>query len=568
MTTDINPGLWLILGGLLAAFLPGRLRAAWCVVLPVVVLLLVLDLQAGVGGQLAFLDLELVSVRVDSLARLFGILFCLAAILSALFAWSVQSRIEAAASLVYAGSALAAAFAGDLLTLFVFWELTAIASVLLIWARGTPRSYHAGMRYLAVLVGSGVLLLAGALLHLDATGSIAFDRIGLESTAGGVILLAFGIKAAFPFLHNWLVDAYPEATPTGTVWLSAFTTKLAIYALARGFPGTEILIWVGVAMACFPIFYAVIENDLRRVLGYSTINQLGFMVVGIGIGTTLSLNGAVAHAFCDMIFKAVLFMAMGAVLLRTGTIKGSELGGLYKTMPKTAGLCIIGAASISAFPLFSGFVSKGMIMAAVVEQGLFVPWLLLLFASAGVFHHAGIKIPFFAFFAHDSGRRVEEAPWHMLAAMAIGAFLCVGIGVFPEPLYALLPHPVDYRAYTTEHVVTQTQLLLFSALAFTWLYRTGRYPPELPSVNLDFDWTYRRLLPDVVGALGRMIGAADRALRAAVRAVLARLLHYIHRHHGPDGVMARTVSAGSMVFWVVFLLAGYLIAYEFSQYGQ
>lgn len=565
MTTAINPGLWLILGGLLAAALPARIRPAYCVALPIVVLLAVLDLDPGAAGQVSFLGLELVLVRVDGLARLFGILFCLAAILVSLFAWSVQSRLEAAAGLVYAGSALAAAFAGDLLTLFVFWELTAIGSVLLIWARGTPRSYHSGMRYLTVQIGSGVLLLAGAVMRLDATGSIAFDQIGLGDTAGLVILLAFGVKAAFPFLHNWLIDAYPESTPAGTVWLSAFTTKLAIYALARGFPGTDILIWIGVAMTCFPIFYAVIENDLRRVLAYSTINQLGFMVAGIGVGTTLSINGAVAHAFCDMIFKAVLFMAMGAVLLRTGTIKASELGGLYKTMPKTAGLCIVGAMSISAFPLFSGFVSKGMIMAAMVHEGLFVPWLLLLFASAGVLEHAGIKIPFFAFFAHDSGRRVQEAPWHMLAAMAIAAALCVGIGVFPGALYALLPHTVDYQAYTMEHVVTQTQLLLFAALGIAWLHRTGRYPQEVPAVNLDFDWIYRRLLPGVIAAAGRTIAAVDGALRGGARTALARLLRLVHRHHGPAGVLARTVSAGSMVFWVVFMLAGYLIAYEFSQ---
>ncbi len=565
MMIAINPGIWLILGGLLAAALPDRVRAAWCVALPALVLVIVLGLDPGAGGRMSFLGLELVSLRVDSLARLFGILFCLAAIIMALFSWSVHSRLEAAASLVYAGSALAAAFAGDLLTLFVFWEMTAIGSVLLIWARGTPRSYHAGMRYLTVQIGSGLLLLAGAILRLHQTGSIAFEPIGLEGLAGVLILLGFGIKAAFPFLHNWLIDAYPEATPAGTVWLSAFTTKLAIYALARGFAGTEILIWIGVAMTCFPIFYAVIENDLRRVLAYSTINQLGFMVVGIGVGTALSINGAVAHAFCDMIFKAVLFMAMGAVLMRTGTIKASELGGLYKTMPKTAGLCIVGAASISAFPLFSGFVSKGMIMAAVIDKDLFVPWLLLLFASAGVLEHAGIKIPFFAFFAHDSGRRVEEAPRTMLAAMAIAAALCVGIGVYPQALYALLPHAVDYQAYTMAHVVTQTQLLLFAALGIAWLHRSGRYPQELPAVNLDFDWVYRRLLPAVCATVGGTIAKVDGAVRQGIRDALARLLHLVHRHHGPGGVLARTVSAGSMVFWVVFMLAGYLIAYEFSQ---
>ena len=309
--------------------------------------------------------------------------------------------------MIYAGSAIGAVFAGDLVTLFIFWEGIAVASVFLIWAARTERAYRAGMRYLVMHVGSGVLLLAGVLIHYRQTGSLAFGALGLDSPGTVLIFLAFGIKCAFPLLHNWLQDAYPEATVTGTVLLSSFTTKVAVYALARGFAGTEILVPIGATMTAFPIFYAVIENDLRRVLAYSLNNQLGFMVVGIGLGTELALNGAVAHAFADILFKGLLFMSMGAVLFRVGTAKGSELGGLYKSMPWTTGFCMVGAASISAFPLFSGFVTKSMVIAAAMDQGYFWTWIVLLFASAGVFHHAGIKIPYFAFFAHDSGKALQ-----------------------------------------------------------------------------------------------------------------------------------------------------------------
>jgi multicomponent Na+:H+ antiporter subunit D len=296
-------------------------------------------------------------------------------------------------------------------------------------------------------------------------------------------------------MHSWLTDAYPEATPTGTVFLSAFTTKVAIYMLARTFPGEDLLVYIGAAMTCFPIFYAVIENDLRKVLAYSLINQLGFMVCGIGIGTALALNGTVAHAFNDVIFKGLLFMTMGAVLHRVGHVNGSNLGGLYKTMPKTTMFCIVGAASISAFPLFSGFVSKSMVMAAMIEAGHEYLWLMLLFASAGVFHHAGIKIPFFAFFAHDSGLRPKEAPTNMLVAMGLAAFICILVGTYPEFLYQLLPWENDYVAYDLTHTLTQLQLLFFSALAFVWLNKKGLYPPELKSVNLDFEWFYRKVMP-------------------------------------------------------------------------
>jgi multicomponent Na+:H+ antiporter subunit D len=498
-------------------------------------------------------------MRVDRLSRIFALIFTLAAFLGNLYAWHVRDTVQQVAALLYAGSAIGAVFAGDLITLFLYWEGTAIASVFLIWARRTEGAYHTGMRYLVVQIGSGVLLLAGAALFWRETGSLAFDAMTLGSPGTWLIFLAFGIKCAFPLLHNWLQDAYPAATVTGTVVLSAFTTKLAVYALARGFAGTEMLIYIGAIMTLFPIFFAVIENDLRRVLAYSLNNQLGFMVVGIGVGTELALNGTAAHAFAHILYKALLFMSVGAVLFRTGTAKGSELGGLYKTMPLTMIFCVVGAASISAFPLFSGFVSKSLILSASSHEGYYVVWAVLLFASAGVFHHSGIKIPYFAFFANDSGKRPKEAPTHMLLAMGATAFLCIAIGVYPAPLYALLPYDVDYVPYTTTHVVTQLQLLFFSALAFTVLMRTGIYPPELKSVNLDTDWTYRRLLPRVIRAIARVVaGLWTTQANFWTRRVEGFILR-LYRSHGPEGRMARVWPTGSMVLWIAILLGVTLV---------
>ncbi|MFQ6017911.1 MAG: proton-conducting transporter membrane subunit, partial [Kiloniellaceae bacterium] len=371
----------------------------------------------------------------------------------------------------------------------------------------------------------------------------------------------FGIKAAFPLLHNWLQDAYPEATVTGTVVLSAFTTKLAVYVLARGFAGTEMLIYIGAIMTAFPIFYAVIENDLRRVLAYSLNNQLGFMVVGVGVGPEMGLNGAVAHALAHVLYKALLFMSVGAALFRTGTAKGTDLGGLYKSMPLTMIFCVVGAASISAFPLFSGFISKALILTGAADQGRWAVWLVLLFASAGVFHHSGIKVPFFTFFQQDRGIRCEEAPVNMRIAMGITAFLCVALGVYPQPLYSLLPYPVEFVPYTTTHVITQLQLLLFSAFAFAVLMRTGLYPPEMKSTNLDSDWLYRKVLPALwrwaiaVGGQVRL-GALARAERR-----LERFITQVYRHHGPAGILARTWPTGHTVLWVALLLGLYLILY-------
>jgi multicomponent Na+:H+ antiporter subunit D len=561
MSAEFSPGLILILGSVLVPLLRGRARSIYLIALPLAGLAYLVWLPYGEYGKVAFLGQELVLVRADRLSLLFGYIFMIAAWLMAIYAWHVKEAAQHVAALVYSGAAVSAVFAGDLLTLFVFWELTAVSSVVLIWARGTERAYRAGMRYLIIQLSSGVLLMLGALVRLDETGSLAFGHVGLDAPGGTLIFLAFGIKCAFPLLHNWLQDAYPEATVTGTVVLSAFTTKLAVYALARGYAGTEMLIWIGATMTAFPIFYAVIENDLRRVLSYSLNNQLGFMVVGIGVGTELAVNGTAAHAFSHILYKALLFMSMGAVLHRVGTVNATDLGGLYKSMPWTASFCIVGAASISAFPLFSGFVSKALILAATAEQGYFVTWLVLLFASVGVFHHSGIKIPYFAFFAHDSGKRCAEAPANMLIAMALTAALCIGIGVYPQPLYALLPYPVDYVPYTATHVLSQLQLLLFSALAFSVLMRTGIYPPEMRSINLDFDWVYR-------GPARRLAWAAlDAASRG--RAALGERLtalwmagsRALYRHHGPEGALARTWPTGSMALWMMVLLLAYLLLY-------
>ena len=514
--------------------------------------------QGEVTVSLHFLEYDLLPYRVDDLSRVFGYVFHIAAFISVLFALHIRDTTQHVSGLLYAGSAVGAVFAGDLLTLFVFWELLAVTSVFLIWARRTEQAYQAGMRYLIIQVLSGVILLAGVLVHVSRTGSLAFDFLGIDSLDGWLILIAFGIKAAFPLLHTWLTDAYPEATATGTVFLSAFTTKTAIYMLARAYPGTEILIYIGATMACFPIFYAVIQNDLRRVLSYSLINQLGFMVCGIGIGTALAVNGAVSHAFVHIIYKSLLFMSMGAVLHMTGKIRATEIGGLYKTMPKTAVLCIIGAASISAFPLFSGFVAKSMIMAAALKEGYNGIWLVLLLASAGVLKHAGIQIPYFAFFAHDSGIRTTEPPRNMLLAMFIAAFFCLAIGIYPKMLYDLLPFKTDFNPYDMSHVLAQTQLLFFAMLAFVWLNLRGLYPPEIRAVNVDAEWFYRRLLHRLSRRGFGWLWQIDMHVRENVMGRLNVLLDLLNKNYRPGGRIARTRPTGNMVMWVAALLAAYL----------
>jgi multicomponent Na+:H+ antiporter subunit D len=532
----LHPAFILIFGGLIQAVLPAQLRKILLLATPILGSYLLLTIDPGMYGNLHVFNFDLTLLRLDKLSFIFALIFHIALFIVAIYAWKEKDVLQLTSMYIYAGAAIGAVLAGDLLTLFIFWEITAISSAIL-------------------------FLLAGSILHYRTTGSLSFDQIGIGSLAGWLILIAFAIKCAFPLLHNWLQDSYPQASVVGTVALSVYTTKLAVYALARGYAGTEMLIWIGALMTAFPIFFAVIENDLRRVLSYSLNNQLGFMVVGVGVGTEMALNGTAAHAFAHILYKALLFMSMGAVLYRVGTTKASELGGLYKSMPWTAGFCIIGAMSISAFPLLSGFVSKSMILTATAEEGHWLIWLVLLFASAGVLDHSGIKVPFFSFFAHDSGKRCAEAPLNMLLAMGITAALCIIIGVYPNFLYSLLPHTVNFVPYTTSHVITQLQLLMFSVLAFTVLFRNNLYPPEIRSTNLDFDWFYRKPGAYLARGFVNLIARGELSILSGLKKILLVTGARLHRHHGPQGILSRTWPTGSMVMWVAFLLGAYLIFY-------
>ena len=564
MTSILPTAFIFIAAALTLGVLPkGHIRSIILLIAPILAAWQIWNLPMGIFAQVEFVGHTLDMMRVDKLSQIFGLIFCLAAFLGNLYAWHVRDIVQQIAALLYAGAAIGAVFAGDLITLFFYWEGTALASVFLIWARKTEGSYHTGMRYLIIQITSGVILLAGTALLYRETGSITFELMTLSSLGTWLIFLSFGMKCAFPLLHNWLQDSYPAATITGTVILSAFTTKLAVYALARGFAGTELLIYIGAVMTLFPIFFAEIENDLRRVLSYSLNNQLGFMVVGIGIGTEMAINGTASHAFAHILYKALLFMSVGAVMLRTGTSKATELGGLCRTMPRTAIFCLIGAASISAFPLFSGFVTKSLIMDETANQHYPIIWAILVFASAGVLSHSGIKIPYFTFFGHDSGLRPKEAPINMQLAMGFTAFLCIFIGVYPDPLYALLPYEVVYKPYTMSHVIGQLQLLCFALLAFVVLMRTGIHPPEIRAVNLDIDWIYRRLIPTLYTAISAKVFRSFLLLETMVSSITQIIVKSLYRLHGPETGVSRMRGVGEMVMWVAVLLGIALTASYF-----
>lgn len=553
----LPPGLILILVGLLLPFLGGSLRNIALVVAPLIVLILVWLVPDGDVLTMNYLGYDLIFVRADELSRLFATVFSIMAAAGGLFAISQSRTSELSAAFVYAGSAISVVFAGDLITVFIFWEIMAVASSVVVWSGGGS-ARHAGQRYAVVHFLGGVLLMAGIAGEVATTGSIAFDVMEANSWPRWLILAGFLVNAGAPPLAAWLPDAYPEASWSGTVFLSAFTTKTAVYVLMRTFPGTEILIYIGLYMVFYGIVYAILENDMRRILAYSIVNQVGFMITGIGIGSEMALNGAAAHAFVHIIYKALLLMSAGAVLYQTGKSKCTDLGGIFRTMPITMICGTIGALAISAFPWTSGFIAKSMISQSAADAHLGMVWFLLAAASAGVFLHAGIKFPWFVFFQKDSGLRPVEPPKTMLYAMYIMSAFCIGLGLFPNVLYGLLPNPVDYVPYTYEHVIFQLQLLLFSGLAFFILLRMLK---RTLTITLDFDWFYRgfgKIVRETFDAIsgGMWTGLCDK-LTTLARGVA----NAVYRWHGPGGVFAETWPTGLMAFWTTVLLGLYLVVY-------
>ena len=496
----IHPALILLVGGFVLPLVPARLKKTFLLLVPILAYGAVLTMARGEFAHVRFLQWTLTFGRVDALSLVFAHIMSLMCIIGTLFSLQVEEDAQHIAAWIYVAGSLGAIFAGDLFTLFLFWEVMAFSSVFLIWFRRRPESTAAGFRYLLVHVAGGLSLLAGIILHVKATGSTVFGAFDVHhpTAAGYLILIGFLLNAAVPPLHAWLPDAYPEGTFNGSVFLSAFTTKTAVYALCRGFAGMELLVVLGVIMALYGVIYAIIENDVRRLFAYHIVSQVGYMVAGVGIGTELAINGACAHAFAHILYKGLLFMGGGTVLKMTGETRMSELGGLYKKMPWTFLFTLIGGLSISAFPLFSGFVSKSMIVQAGFDQHLLWAAFLLNLAAIGTFYCNGLKVPYFVWFGKNKCQpatwdRAQDPPWNMRAAMGFTALLCVFIGVYTPYLYRMLPFPaaaLAYHPYTAYHVSETLQILLFTALGFFLLVKLRQIEPHR-GTNLDLDWFYR-----------------------------------------------------------------------------
>jgi len=530
-----------VLGAILLPILPRRVRASAYLVFPIAAFYFLLQLEPGASLAFHFLDYELMPCRVDRLSLAFGYVFVIMGFLGGVYGFHVKDTVQQVTSLLYVGSSLGVVFAGDLFTLLIFWEIMAVSSLFLIWARRTPESRRAGFRYILVHAFGGSVLMAGIIWHLGETGSLLFNHFE-GGIASYLILFGFALNAAVPPLNGWLTDSYPEGTVAGSVFLSAFTTKVAVYALARGFAGLELLMWAGAIMAVYGVVFAFLANDGRRLLSYHIISQVGFMVCGVGIGTQMAINGATAHAFAHILYKGLLFMGIGAVLYATGRSKMTELGGLIRSMPLTLIFFMIGAFSISGVPLFSGFVSKTMTIHAAGIDHLGAVVLLLELASIGTFLSIALKLPYFTWFSTDRSLKPKPVPLGMYVGMGLTSAICIAIGIYPALLYNLLPFEVYYQPYTAFHVTQTMQLLIFTGLAF-WLLMKKLHVEA--TITLDTDWFYRR--PSRLAYTVFSVWVCR--LFGAVESLALRLAWFIVKlSANPPGYLVETIRSARYVF--------------------
>lgn len=561
----LPPAGLLLLGALLTALLPRGLRALPVIASPLAVLAVAWLLPDGAGAGHAWLDQVLVPVTVDATGRAFATIFALAALAGGLYALPRASTTELVAAQAYGAGAVGLAFAGDLLTVLVFWEVLAIGSTVVIWAAGTERARRAAMRYLQIHLAGGMILMIGIVGHITGGGANTLAALTADIDAGSwaawFILAGVVINAGAPPLWAWVSDAYPEASSTGMVFLSAFTTKAAVLVLIRLFPGTEILVWTGIVMAAYGALYAVIENDLRRVLAFSIVSQVGFMVTAVGIGTPLALAGASAQAFAHILYKSLMVMAAGHMVAATGRRRLADLAGIGRAMPLTWAALLLGGLGLAAVPLTAGFVSKGVILSALGKDGAGIAWAALVGIAVVSTVYAALKLPVVLWGTHrlqGAGRGISDPGVMQMLAMGFMAALVVGIGVVPGTLLGMFPASADYAVFTADHLITQIQLL--AAAAIVWFVAATRLAPGR-GVTRDFDWIYRSFLPRLAAEFAIHGDPLRSGLLRRIRHRVDFVMAGIFRIHGPEAPLARDWPTGGTVLGITVMLGLCLVVY-------
>jgi multicomponent Na+:H+ antiporter subunit D len=483
---------------------------------------------------------ETVLYQVDDFSRMMGVIFGLIGAAAVLYAYSSEADgKQTAVALGYVGTSLGAVFAGDWLTLVFFWELMAVTSTLLVWYYG-GRAVRTGFRYALAHGIGGSLVLGAVVWQYTAAGSFLFSEAAgvVGPVAPALMAVGIGVNVGFIGLHTWLPDTYPSPHIAASVFLCVYTTKTGVYAMFRAFPDGHLWIaYMGGAMAVFGASMALLQEDMRRLLSYHIISQVGYMVAGVGIGTTLATAGAFGHVFNHILYKALLFMSVGVVIYRTGIEDITELGGLWRVMPVTFVAYLSGAAAISGVPGFNGFVSKGIIIAeahksvenfvigseSVPLGGEDLLWWLLIIGGVGTFM-SFIKLGYYVFFHGSATIDPADARIGQAVPMLAVGGLCLALGLLPGTLFEVLPDTAEiagkYTTYTVPHVVEGVILGIAGFIGFFTLKGPLSRATWIPDVDRILNPVFFYGGRGLVRAVTESWAAIDRAVVAATSSAM------------------------------------------------
>jgi multicomponent Na+:H+ antiporter subunit D len=557
---DINPGLWLIAAGLLAAATPWHpVRAILGVAAPLGALALLFG-PGGMGahGAIEFLGYQLLTHRFDATALPFATALVLGSLLAGLYAVGRTTRIESGAGLVLAGGAVGAVLSGDIVSFLLFFEIAILAGAALVWAGGGRLSAHAAIRFLAIHILAGSLLVAGAAAIAAADPFPVLGPVDPASAGGTLLLVGLAIRAGAPGLHVWLRDSQARTSPEGGVHLGAVITTVAIYGLLRGFAGEPMLIAIGLLTALWPLLFVAIEDDLRRVGCWGVLAHAGLMMAVAGVGGPLAAGAVMSMAFGGIIAFSLFFMAAGAVQARLGHCRISLLGRVWRTMPVSAALMLVAGLGIGAVPLTAGYTGLAVASGTMAQTQAPVVWVIFVLAAAAAGLAVGVRAPLRAFFATRVGAEPEEAPFPMILAMTLAGFFVMAAGLAPGFLEAMLPEGIRISAFVDDSRGEIAQIWIFAALVLAAFGMVRLDPRVRPGVARDLDDLYRgparAALRWSTGTVQRIVGRmleVGRAWSAELAASLAQAVR-------PGGLLVRWFEAPGAA-WPLLVVAALVV---------
>ncbi|VAX22714.1 hypothetical protein MNBD_IGNAVI01-3155 [hydrothermal vent metagenome] len=355
-------------------------------------------------------------------------------------------------------------YSQDLVSLFFFWEIMTWSSFMLV-IYCCKEAQQVGLKYFIFsAIGAYSILIALVLIYAN-LGSVTFIKVfagfgsmsfAAQLSAVILMLIGFGVKAAIMPLHVWAPSAYSKAPLSFTAVFSGVLSKMGIFGIgivlfklaadAGYYPYVQsVLAWIGALTALLATFYAVFQTDARKLLAYSSISQLGYIVVGLAIGTPMSIAAGLFLVILHGAFKAVLFFATGAVYYRTGTTDMTAVSGLIRKMPFTFFSALLGIIAVAGVPPLGGFIAKWMLYESLIQNNNYFLVIVIFAASTAAFLYLFRFI--FSFWLGQEEKEFEnikEVPWTMRAPMVILALFTLVVGVFPGLLLAPISKAISY----------------------------------------------------------------------------------------------------------------------------